>query len=303
MPQKGLVLMTGDPYTGKTFFALEMAVAVSQGLPFMGRYPAAQGPVLYVVEDPPDWDVMSQLRKLLRHHKDEEGHPLLRGRIEDFYFVLHDGANLDTDLAGKRIAETAKQVHASLVVLDSLRDFHNADENDSGQMKRVMHRIQTVREDGAAVLMIHHSGKPAEGRSGVHKARGSSAIAGKVDAHLHLAHYPRTGLTRLTVPKARALALPELNYTLAYDDDEAWFEPNDPSILTPDEKAVVDAYPEVGQEFRAKDAIQAVLGRHPQAKTASVRQLFYAAVLGLKDKGYVQKADAYGWYRRTKPKV
>ena len=48
-------ILGGAPKTGKSFFALELAVAVTSGTPAAGRFPvAAPGPVLLLAaEDPP----------------------------------------------------------------------------------------------------------------------------------------------------------------------------------------------------------------------------------------------------------
>lgn len=74
-----------------------------------------------------------------------------------------------------------------MIVVDSLRQAHTGDESNSLHMGRVMACLRAFTHYGAAVVVIHHSGKPQQGPQGdsvlddIHLARGSSEIIAALD--------------------------------------------------------------------------------------------------------------------------
>ena len=81
-----------------------------------------------------------------------------------------------------------------LVVFDTLRRFHFADENASGDMAMVLSALEMIAEDtGAAVLFLHHTSKGSalNGQGGEQQAsRGSSVLVDNVRWQANL-----TGMT------------------------------------------------------------------------------------------------------------
>jgi RecA-family ATPase len=74
--------------------------------------------------------------------------------------------------------------HPEVVIIDVLREIHNADENDSTAMKIVGDHLAHIFRD-CTLILVHHSRKISED---VFKpdpssfSRGSSYLTGKVDA-------------------------------------------------------------------------------------------------------------------------
>ncbi len=50
---------------------MELARAVSTGMPFVGKYPVARGGVLYIAQDGSDEEYIRQWRKLAKSHWDD----------------------------------------------------------------------------------------------------------------------------------------------------------------------------------------------------------------------------------------
>lgn len=69
--QGSLALLSAESFVGKTFFAMELARAVSTGTPFMGKYPVSRGGVLYIAQDGSDEEYVRQWKKLAKSHWDD----------------------------------------------------------------------------------------------------------------------------------------------------------------------------------------------------------------------------------------
>jgi len=81
------------------------------------------------------------------------------------------------------LSQAVEHCDPALVVLDVYREIHNADENDSTQMKVVGDILTSIFKERSLVL-VHHSKKIGEDNFNpdpTSSARGSSYITGKVD--------------------------------------------------------------------------------------------------------------------------
>lgn len=230
--RNGLLLLQAYSGVGKTFLALELGIAAASGLPALGKFQVNEpGKVLYVGEDSADWDVKEQVKKLaaakglsakdfdLPWETDEHGVVDLTSGPQ-FEFVIHEGANLDTDAGAENIIAKVKAIGAKLVILDSLANLNKGNENDNGWMTQVMKRIAKIRPY-ASVILLHHTSKPNEfQKDGLFGARGAGAIAANLDGALELKpkKYGRIGVK---IVKRRAMRLTEFDYELEYDDETA----------------------------------------------------------------------------------
>lgn len=179
LPKPGRVIITGPPKEGKSFLALQIALAIAQGHPhFLGR-PVKKGKVLYLQFDTPDALWKERLDDLAVAGVDLTG---------DFHLIHPDDAMHKVDIRDpetrKKIERLLVTVQPDLVVVDVLRKIHDAQENDSTEMKQVFDIINVVFA-GYSLLMLHHTPKlnPEFGRPKPSNAlRGSSFIGGEVEA-------------------------------------------------------------------------------------------------------------------------
>lgn len=88
-----------------------------------------------------------------------------------------------------------------LFVIDPLREFHECEEKDSGEMQRLMRPLRRwALANDACVLAIHHTSKPGEGHSGVYsplELRGSSAFAGMANGMLMVTPAKQDGVVTI----------------------------------------------------------------------------------------------------------
>jgi RecA-family ATPase len=93
---------------------------------------------------------------------------------------------------------------ARLVIFDTLNRFHRENENDNSEMSKVIHLFEQIsRETNAAVLIVHHTGKPKSRPSSdeayFELGRGASAISDNVRFVMSLSR--RANMLTLSVQK------------------------------------------------------------------------------------------------------
>jgi hypothetical protein len=168
IPGSSIGMLFGGSGTFKSFIALDLALHVAHGLPWMGRV-TQPGQVLYVAA---------------------EGGAGLWGRVEAWHrarnlswadvplYVVPQAVDLTVD--AWRVVDAAQAIGAlpTMVIVDTLSQTYAGEENSANEMAAYLReiglRFRTLWD--CAVLLIHHSGHEATERP-----RGSSAIRGNVD--------------------------------------------------------------------------------------------------------------------------
>jgi len=166
-------LLVGDPKSGKTYAALDAAVCVVLGEPWLSLATQA-GNVLLVDEENGPRRMALRVGACLRGHGiDDPATPLFYISLARFNLLTGE----DADLLRDAIIDT----DARFVVIDALVDvMPGGDENAAGDVHRVFMGLRTIAaETDAAILVIHHTNKAGG-------YRGSSAMFGAVDALLTL---------------------------------------------------------------------------------------------------------------------
>lgn len=195
-----LGLVFGDPGCGKSFFAIDIALAVATGTPFFGHQ-VKQGPVIYIAG---------------------EGHNGLKRRMmawSQFNDISHDSAPLYISLMSAALTdiEMLSQVQAAidlvaadhgdpvLIVIDTVaRNFGPGDENSTQDMSQFIQAVDALRASTkATVLLVHHSGHSDKSR-----ARGAMALKGALDAEYRMDR-DESGVIRLEATKMKDAKYPE----------------------------------------------------------------------------------------------
>lgn len=164
------------PKGGKSWVAIDLALAVTLGLPWIGFcVPRTAKVALIAREDNPGATKrrMSQLLKGRNRSMAElEGRLYVNSREQSPEFRLDKA-----DLLGSMIA-ALKAIKPELVILDVFNIMHSADENDNTEMRAVLEQLNVLqREVGCSIGAVHHFNKQGDGNL-TQRLRGSSAIAG-----------------------------------------------------------------------------------------------------------------------------
>lgn len=171
-----LGVMFGDPKTGKSFIALDMACCIATGTPFHGHEIKKPGPVVYIAGEG-----KNGLKRRLEAWRLEHG---LKS-LENVYLVTQPQR-----LTEAECVEIIKGVLGKMpekpvfVVIDTLaRNFGDGDENSTQAMSKYVSATDEIRlaTKGAAVMTIHHSGLGDKNRG-----RGSSALRAAIDCEYNV---------------------------------------------------------------------------------------------------------------------
>lgn len=173
----GLIVAPGD--TGKTYLALDMAIAQAIGRPVAGGlFPAlTAAKVVFLAGEESDRLLAERLRGMVdlaeRSLPELHRNLLLLPRSGEDCLLLAKGE--PTALFGE-LQELARG--ARLIIVDPVRRLHDGDENDSAQMTKLVILLEWLaKSTGAAVLGPQHANKASTGdSSSQHAARGSSAL-------------------------------------------------------------------------------------------------------------------------------
>jgi hypothetical protein len=191
-------LLAASPKLGKTWLAVEFAIAVATGANVLGRFPARQtGPVLFfgAEDDPSDlrlrFDAVADVRGV-----DLGSAPLLLLDVPALSLQRRDQF--------ARLRATVAEVSPRLLVLDPFVRIADIDENSSTEVSALLGSLRALqREFALSVLLVHHMRK-APSRHLSQRLRGSSDFAAWHDSALFLTS-ARDNL-QLTVEHRRARA-------------------------------------------------------------------------------------------------
>jgi hypothetical protein len=222
-----LNLLVGAPGAKKTFLAMDLAVCVALGKPWLGRFatsnqspvgasplstsggeslsrasrhsgdeggPGVRGfnssPVLFVDEESGLNRIWARLNAALRGHQAGAGVPL--------HFVSLAGFDLRQPQDAETLTQHALSFGARLIVIDTLSGImRGGDENSIVSVSPLIYHLRRLAETcKAAVLVVHHNNRTGS-------FRGSSSIAAGADLMLGIQSAPSEPIIKLTALKSR----------------------------------------------------------------------------------------------------
>jgi len=181
------MLLGGASKVGKTWLALDAAVSVACGVPWLG-YQTHKARVLFVNLELTDWAIASRVRVIC----EQKGVTL-----EPDALVLLNlrGWDVDMTLLAPKLAELAG-VRFGLIIPDPVYKTLGArDENSAGDIAELLRRLEElIRETGAAVLFTHHFNKGlAAGKQELDRFSGSGVWARDPDVLLSVQPHQEEG--------------------------------------------------------------------------------------------------------------
>lgn len=176
LPLEGLAALYGPSGSGKSFLALDLAVAIAEGRQWFGLY-VEKRPVTYVCLEG-ERGMGSRVDAWCTHHGRDMPDNLLA--LADCQpFSLRDAQNVEDLLRGIR----EKGNENGLLIIDTLNQASpGTDENASSDMGRVIAATKRVQARlGGLVLLVHHTGKDAS--KGL---RGHSSLLAALDVAIEV---------------------------------------------------------------------------------------------------------------------
>ncbi|WP_417522388.1 helicase RepA family protein [Marinobacter sp.] len=171
--------------TGKSFWALEAAMSVACGATvesrvsggdLVGLAPARAGRVIYYAGEDPEPAMVGRINAIGKHLSPEARKAI----VENLLVMPIMGSLMDVMNIRKRAEVIELCEGARLVVLDTLSRIHTLDENNNGEMARLVATLEHIAAStGASVLYLHHvsKGSARDGQADQQQAaRGASAL-------------------------------------------------------------------------------------------------------------------------------
>ena len=191
--QSTFVVLGGEPKTSKTWAALEIALSVASGAPCFNQaeFHCNRKPkpvFLFLLEDGKH-NVHARMMALAKAKH------LTKEHLKAMPLYIRCRKPIDLDLDADDIIAAIKAemmpmptydntMEPGLILIDPLRNAHTREENDSGEMRKVMDACLRIRDEtGFSLVVNHHFKKMKKGDedSPGNAMRGSSSIYGAVD--------------------------------------------------------------------------------------------------------------------------
>jgi hypothetical protein len=184
-----LNLLVGAPGVKKTWLALDLAVSVATGQPWLG-HPTEAAPVLILDEEGGLQRTWERLGRVMRGHSAPAETPV--------YFIPPSSFNFSRQESADSLAARANSLGVGLIIIDALVNIMpGCDENNVLSVQPVLDNLRYLaRQTGATVVVIHHTNK-----QGIF--RGSTSLSSGVDHLLLVESSPQEDLVELTTVKAR----------------------------------------------------------------------------------------------------
>ena len=163
------VVLFGPSGSGKSFVALDLALSIATGQSWHGLA-VKPGPVAYVVAEG-GHSIGKRVDAWIQH----QGF----APIDDMFFVLEPvQLPIPDHVKGLLHQINARNKRPALIVFDTLaRCFVGGEENSAKDVGVVVHHAGILQQaTGAAVLILHHTGRAAQDQE-----RGSTALRGAAD--------------------------------------------------------------------------------------------------------------------------
>jgi len=166
----GMHFITAPPGGGKSWIAVDLVRACSDGSLWMGCLPVTQCKVLYINEE------MGIGRFFQRFFK------LCANGAENVHIMQKQMVKLDNPEHMADIVQYVKDHEIAIVILDTFVRVHGYDENSNTDMAKLYDRMKGINESGAAIIALHHHKKGIHAGPVAHEAmRGAGEIAAQAD--------------------------------------------------------------------------------------------------------------------------
>lgn len=171
---EGMTLLAAPPKSGKSWWALDLSLSITRGLPFLGR-PTTKAGVLYLALEDGKRRIQSRTQKLLRENADAPNNFACVHKIEPIGYGFEE-----------RFAEYVKACdNLGLVIIDTLekvrgdsdtRNLYKQDYRDAGLIKELADKYKI------AIIVIHHTKKGRDADDPFAQISGSFGLLGAVDS-------------------------------------------------------------------------------------------------------------------------
>jgi len=179
--RKEFVILSGAAKTGKSYFAINLAISIASGKRFL-NFDTVKGKVFYLQTEISSDSLKERIDPVLAtvSPQNEES--------KQNIFICDERIRIDKEEDRIKLKSTLETERPCLLILDPFYTLHNLKEDSSNDMAPILTFLKHLASDSnCAILLIHHQGKRNEANANVgHGHRGSSSFADVPDSSLCL---------------------------------------------------------------------------------------------------------------------
>lgn len=183
LPPGGIMNIFGKPKSGKSMAAMGMAIAISSGASMWNGFPIEMhGPVAYFQIDTPRFEWKQRWQRIAA-----AGYDISKIGIMDMGMSPYP-YNILTPQHQAWLRQQLGAIQPVLTIVDTLREVHDGNENDSTDMKKVINAlVSLVKPYNSALTLLSHSRKDSMFTSMggdsdlMDEQRGSGYVSGRMD--------------------------------------------------------------------------------------------------------------------------
>lgn len=186
VPVGAVTLFNAHGGTGKSLFALKMAVHIALGLPIISAE-TNEGKVAYLSLEDSESTVRNRIHKIIKALPDEHqrldkltASIMLIDRYGlQTHMAIHDEGSIITSPLAHALSKLLEENKITCLFVDTFIRTNTLNENDNSQMGALLVAFEGIAKDAdCGVVLIHHISKGSGGKNSNNKyaARGASAI-------------------------------------------------------------------------------------------------------------------------------
>lgn len=278
--------ISGRSKSYKTWIALDLALSVVSGAPFLGRYPIRRtGPVLLIQEEDPSAVLQDRLRLIGKAKDMLPSYTLEKGVLHIEYpdYPLHvinlQGFNLGVEDKVAQVRKHIAEINPVMVILDPLIVMlGDVDENRATEVSTLLQIVKMWREEfKCSVVIVHHWNKAGveDGERFAQHMYGSFAFHAWLESALHVMPVIEQEQEKIdtVVVEREFKAAPSgrsLRMTFEIDTKDQYLYSvkfQDEKSLNPTEQQLYDAIGESGAEGVTTPELVAATG-HARARVS-----------------------------------
>ncbi len=196
IPKQSIIMFDGLGETGKTLLAMQLAMSLATGKPFLGFEIKEKQKVLYLTAEENDSNFAQRLKLLAK------GLSVDKEQLQNFAWISAYSPSFQCNTY-RLLQNTMRKIEPtefydylvniithfkpSLVILDSLVNFYGLDENSSEQASIFMETLKMITKNhDCSFMLLHHQTKEAMRADGEKLFRGSMVFREQSRARITL---------------------------------------------------------------------------------------------------------------------